>query len=420
MTPAYRHGLSSFRKYCIQIINLDVEKKAFYIMSNFTLPSPPFLSHDSYKIGWICALASELTAAIAVLDEEHPPLPQPSSDTNFYTLGRIGFHNVVITCLPAGQMGTTPAATVATHMQRTFEQIKVGLMVGIGRGVPSPCDIRLGDVVISKPNANANNGGIVQYDFGKHVKHGEYIWTGSLNTPPRLFLTALTKMQAQQHQILRVIEHSKSVVLQRLPEQFRHPGEEKDQLFGADYEHGEEETCASCDPRRLVKRPARRHWGTVIHYGTIASGNSVIKSGITRDSLAKSHEVKCFEMEAAGINAFPYLVIRGICDYSDSHKNKGWQEHAALCAAVCAKELLSLVAPEQNRGETYQYQNYAQPFPKGKFLHGIWINADVNSKQLPLKIRDSQWRITQMKMRVCRQTWSLKARKIMVRTNQTV
>lgn len=133
------------------------------------MPASSSLTHDAYKIGWICALASELTAAMAVLDEEHPPLPQPSSDTNAYTLGRIGNHNVVVTCLPAGQMGTTPAATVATNLQRTFEHVKVGLMVGIGGGVPFPHDIRLGDVVISKPNANASNGGIVQYDFGKHV-----------------------------------------------------------------------------------------------------------------------------------------------------------------------------------------------------------------------------------------------------------
>jgi nucleoside phosphorylase len=33
----------------------------------------------------------------------------------------------------------------------------------------------------------------------------------------------------------------------------------------------------------------------------------------------------CFEMEAAGlINRFLCLVIRGICDYSDTHKNKEW------------------------------------------------------------------------------------------------
>jgi nucleoside phosphorylase len=47
-------------------------------------------------------------------------------------------------------------------------------------------------------------------------------------------------------------------------------------------------------------------------------------------------------MEGAGIvNSFPCLVIRGICDYADSHKNKIWQKYAAAVAAAYAKLLLS-------------------------------------------------------------------------------
>jgi nucleoside phosphorylase len=53
-------------------------------------------------------------------------------------------------------------------------------------------------------------------------------------------------------------------------------------------------------------------------------------------------------MEAAGLMSdFPCLVIRGICDYSDSHKNKAWQEYAAATAAAFAKELLQFVSAKQ-------------------------------------------------------------------------
>lgn len=46
-------------------------------------------------------------------------------------------------------------------------------------------------------------------------------------------------------------------------------------------------------------------------------------------------------MEAAGLmDNFPCLVIRGICDYADSHKNKRWQPYAAATAAAYAKDLL--------------------------------------------------------------------------------
>jgi nucleoside phosphorylase len=48
--------------------------------------------------------------------------------------------------------------------------------------------------------------------------------------------------------------------------------------------------------------------------------------------------VLCFKMEAAGLmNSFPCLVIRGICDYADSHKNKRWQAYAVATAAAYAK-----------------------------------------------------------------------------------
>lgn len=87
--------------------------------------------------------------------------------------------------------------------------------------------------------------------------------------------------------------------------------------------------------------------GPQAHYGLIASGNQVMKDGLTRDRLAKELGVICFEMEAAGLmDHFPCLVIRGICDYADSHKNKRWQKYAAMTAAACAKELFVDGIPE--------------------------------------------------------------------------
>lgn len=108
-------------------------------------------------------------------------------------------------------------------------------------------DIRLGDVVISMPNAS--NGGIVQYDFGKHVKNDGYIRTGSCNTPPLLFLTALSRMQAkfQLQQTPTLSERLESIAVQKLPAIYGSQGVENDRLFLADYDHcGEEPTCKDC------------------------------------------------------------------------------------------------------------------------------------------------------------------------------
>jgi len=113
----------------------------------------PSLRNDDYMVGWICALPTERAAAEAMLDEVHDkPRGQLPSDYNSYTLGRIGDHNVVITCLPAGVYGTNAAATMVAQMQSSFPQIRMDLMVGIGAGMPNAKnDIQLGDVVISKP-----------------------------------------------------------------------------------------------------------------------------------------------------------------------------------------------------------------------------------------------------------------------------
>jgi nucleoside phosphorylase len=94
----------------------------------------PTRTHKDYQIGIICALATEKAAMVAMLDETHARLTKENGDENEYTLGRVGVHNVVIACLPAGLMGNGPAAIVANNMQRSFP-IKFSLMVGVGGGV---------------------------------------------------------------------------------------------------------------------------------------------------------------------------------------------------------------------------------------------------------------------------------------------
>src|SRR5436190_24182059 len=111
----------------------------------------PALTYRDYTVGWICALEVEQAAARALLDREHPRLPSIAGDPNRYRFGCINGHNVVIACLPDGETGTNPAATVATRMTLNFPSLRFGLMVGIGGGVPTPpdySDIRLGDVVV--------------------------------------------------------------------------------------------------------------------------------------------------------------------------------------------------------------------------------------------------------------------------------
>jgi nucleoside phosphorylase len=296
---------------------------------------------EDYTVGWVCALPIELAAAAEMLDEEHQDLPPDANDTNLYTLGCIGEHNVVVACLPAGQIGTNSAAAVAAQMKSKFVSIRFSLMVGIGGGVPSgQSDIRLGDVVVSQPYME--HGGVIQYDFGKTTPSG-FVRTGFINTPPTLLLNALAKLQANNLRRRSNLSEYLSA-LSHLPK-FTRENVGADILFESTYDHVGESTCDQCSRDRLVGRTLRGSQEIIVHYGTIASGNQVIKDGITRDRLSSElGGVLCFEMEAAGLmNSFPCLVIRGICDYADSHKNKRWQPYAAATAAACAKEVLSVI-----------------------------------------------------------------------------
>lgn len=306
-------------------------------------------SYDDYTVGWICALPVEWAAATCMLDERHPKLQAVSGDDNTYCFGSMGEHNVVVACLPSGSVGTARAERVATDMRRTFKSLRFGLLVGIGGGVPSQHDIRLGDVVINKPSGTS--AGVIQYDFGKTIRDGRFILTGSLAGSPHVLSTAVTNLEGKHMSVNNHIQEHMSTMIQRYPKmqsEFVYQGDENDQLFAADYEHiGEGSTCENCDASQIIRREPRRGHKPKIFYGIIATANQVMKHAITRDQIGQQLEALCFEMEAGGLmDSFPCLVIRGICDYSDSHKNKRWQPYAAATAAACAKELLCDIATE--------------------------------------------------------------------------
>ncbi|PWY68509.1 purine and uridine phosphorylase [Aspergillus sclerotioniger CBS 115572] len=297
------------------------------------IPKRKALSHDDYTIGWISALPLEMAAAKAMLDEFHPKLPQDPNDSNIYTLGSAFGHNVVIACLPSGVYA-----------------IRFGLMVGIGGGAPrKEVDIRLGDIVVSKPTDTF--GGVIQYDYGKTIQGGSFLRTGSLNKPPQVLLAAVSEIQTEHMSGRCQIQTNLARLVKMSPKmsQFTHRGQLYDHLYEAGYDHdGSGSTCDQCSKDRLVLRVPRASSDPVIHYGLIASGNQVMKEGVTRDRLSRELGIFCFEMEAAGLmDHFPCLVIRGICDYSDTHKNKQWQEYAAATAAAYARELLYVIPPLQ-------------------------------------------------------------------------
>ncbi|KEQ61725.1 purine and uridine phosphorylase [Aureobasidium melanogenum CBS 110374] len=273
-------------------------------------------SSEDYTIGIICALPIDLAAVLGVLDEEHPRPPQNPRDSNLYYLGQIGDHNIVITCLPAGRIGLI-----------SFACIQKGLMAGIGGGVPSEQhDIRLGDIVVSQ--STGQYGGVVQYDFGKSHPGGVFERTGSLCPPPDVLLAALNGVKVSQlTNRVSIAAHLSS-------------------LGGP--------SCCNCGTENRIRRePRSDRLLPVVHYGTIASGDRVMKDAIERDKISQSSGgILCFEMEAAALMK-PSMP----CHSQDLRRlrptqNDGWQKYAAATAAAYANELLNHLPPAQTGSDT--------------------------------------------------------------------
>jgi hypothetical protein len=131
--------------------------------------------------------------------------------------------------------------------------------------------------------------------------------------------------------------------------QLNRPSPTTDRLYLSAFTHpiDNEASCAevcTSGPSKPRDPGNEDHDNPAIHYSIVASTNQLMKNAPLRNKFAEENGVLCFEMEAAGLmNHFPYLIIRSIYDYSDTHKNKDWQGYAAMAAAAYAKDLLSLI-----------------------------------------------------------------------------
>jgi nucleoside phosphorylase len=331
-------------------------------------PSPPRDRRD-FKTAIMCALPLEASTILALFDKRWDQIyGKAPGDSNSYSTGVIGHHNVVLVHMP--NMGKVAAATAAACLRASFQGIQLALMVGICGGVPfgrqMKEDILLGDVIISE--------GVVQYDLGRQFPNNRFV---RKDTPrdnlPRLgpeIRAVLAKLQTEQgrHWLYDKTSEYIRVLRQELSDLVTYPGVTEDRLFKSTYRHKHHEPleCVICDtndgrddvcdvairmtceqlkcdeqelvPRVRVSQPSK----PLIHFGLIASGDIVMKSGEDRDEIAARDGVIAFEMEGAGVwESFPCcLVIKGVCDYADSHKNKRWQGYAAVTAAAAMKGFL--------------------------------------------------------------------------------
>ena len=315
-------------------------------------------SPESYTVAWLCALPSvEFLAAQMMLDHYHekPRKPLNPSDKNAYFYGDLNGHNVVLASLPINESGKLAAQELVVPLNRSFPNLKICLFVGIGGGVPrqprpsdSMKDIHLGDVVVGL-GAEPGIPGIIQYDYARRMPKDQYQLLGSVDNTTRELKQGLTPIINKLDRKLRTGIDEHLVRLQGL-EKFDYPGRAEDILFNADYEHvGEPSTnCRQCSTPQRIQRPLRNSDDIAFHVGTILSGDTLMMDAHDRDMLSGlHHKAILFEMEAAGVMPYIHgLIIRGVSDYADSHKDPRWRDYAAGAAAAFAREYLLNMQPD--------------------------------------------------------------------------
>ncbi|KAK1240172.1 hypothetical protein MKX08_007614 [Trichoderma sp. CBMAI-0020] len=332
-------------------------------------PYPP-ANRTRFHVAIICALPREADAVTLLFDqfwdEERDLYGRADGDVNTYITGRIGDHNVVLALLPG--MGTNNAAAATASLRSSYTSLRLAILVGICGGVPriANLDAFLGDVVVSKT--------IMQYDYGRQcpghfaVKNTVEDSLGGANRDIRglfaVFETELMRKWLQKEASEHLKRLQNTAKLERRRADYSYPGTVKDRLYPPAYAHKHWTSCDLCTTSDIFCESAskascvvvgcgstnlviREHtvedanFSPEIFIGRVGSGNTVMKSGEDRDRTASAHNIIAFETEGAGAwDEVPCIVVKGICDYADSHNNRAWQDFAAATSAAVTKAIL--------------------------------------------------------------------------------
>lgn len=290
----------------------------------YRVSTPPQMSRlreiqpEEITVAIFCALTDESVAVRLTLEEELK-CPMPGRKY-LYNFGRIGEHNLVI-AQPI-EVGTVDTSNLAAYVSNAFKNVRFALMVGIGGGIPSEKnDIRLGDIAVSK--AGSGHPGVIQYDFVKYGADSVVQRKGTLNKTHPVLQSADILVE-QDEMMGRSELYLKLSSISRTDPKWRRP-KAPDVLYAPSFHHVDKgKDCTACEQsscREAVMRDGGRD-APEVHRGLILSGNSDVKDPEARQRLSRGLDgAICFEMGAAGImDEIPCLVIRGISDYCDTHK----------------------------------------------------------------------------------------------------
>jgi nucleoside phosphorylase len=311
------------------------------------------IAPEAVKIIWICAFPLNIAAAKAMLDKIYPRLSrQDPNDNNRYILGEINNLKIAIACLPVGGQEASTAATVAKNFRRTFESIEFVLTFGIlGGSSTRECDVQLGDVVVSQRLIQLED--VARHNSGKILPQSGLQRTSSSQIyPPHVLLPALAHLQSSHQTQLSRVPRYLTELVEKSPKNVEshltYSGNSDNRLYKShDHTRPGDLSFEECENSKDIHRQGREDSDPELHHATIDFGNRLVEEGKMCERPSQDNNLLCLEMEASGLHHPPSLVVRGICDYANSHKNKPWQQYAAATAAAYAKELLKCISSNQ-------------------------------------------------------------------------
>ncbi|KAM0449365.1 hypothetical protein ACHAO4_007712 [Trichoderma viride] len=377
------------------------------------MATPP-ASRDEFEVALVCSLALEYDAVSLLFDqfwdENGDQYGRAIGDPNTYTTGRFGKFDVVLVLLP--NTGKVSAASATASLRSSYPGLRLVILTGICGAVPSSDagdEILLGDVIISKT--------VVQSDYGKQYPDdfvAKDTTEDSLGRPDKNIRSLVAVLETARER--ERIEERAAVLLEQIQDlaakkprrltadTYQYPGAASDKLFKADYRHKHHlspqclcEKCheysdpvcqesrdlacdvLGCDDDHVIKRQrleknrrldqqgrSKEAQIPSVFIGRFGSNDQLLKSGEHRDWTARRYGVLAFEMEGAGVwDELPCIIVKGVCNYADSHMNNHWQNFAAATAASVAKSLVERYT-KTDRSPTIQIKEQVEKMMEDK------------------------------------------------------
>jgi nucleoside phosphorylase len=307
------------------------------VKTTVTVPPTPWET----KVLIVTALPEEMAAVLATMnDYENIGV---ADDSTIYRRGTYSLANGTqrsVVTATLSDMGKTNAATITANALRSFPKVEHVLMVGIAGGCPNPAKpdehVRLGDIVVS------DHHGIFEYDDVK-LREKTVERRGSPQIPGNSLLQALVALKTDAALGKRPWEATIDAALALLAkgdDPYDRPDPATDVLHA-----GEAIIVHPLDSRRRAGRP--RVFG-----GGVATGDALVKDPALRDELRDKYDARAIEMEGSAVRTASWaqgkdaIIVRGISDYCDGHKNDVWRFSAALAAAAYARALVETLPKE--------------------------------------------------------------------------